>query len=232
MELFVVSMGLMDPLYLAFGWFMRLLYDLIGNYGLVIILFTLIVRIVMFPMGFKQQKNTFKQQALQGELAEIRRIYPDDKQKQSQLQMELYKKHGASPLSGCLPAILQLIVIWPIFRIIQAPLRHIMHISPERLNEIGVLLNSLTNAAGEPLISERAMNSADTMNIPLINALNDHGFALAEAVNRGLMSLSDLIDVEFLGMNLGLTPTWRPELLFGADTWSSYVPLLSFPIKS
>ncbi len=230
MNMIVFAMGLMNPLYTAFGGIMRLLYDLVGNYGVVIILFTILVRLLMFPMGIKQQKNTFKQQALQGEIAELKRIYPDDKQKQSQVQMEIYKKHGASPLSGCLPAILQLIVIWPIFRIIQAPLRHIMHVPAEQLEEIGVLLHGLTDSAGEPLITQRAADSAATMNIPLINALNEHGFALAETVNRGLMSLHDLIDVQFLGMNLGFTPTWRPELLFGPDTWSSYVPLLSFPI--
>lgn len=230
MNLMVFSMGLMDPLYMAFGWLMRLMYDVVGNYGVVIILFTILIRILMFPMSIKQQKNTFKQQALQGEINELKYLYPDDKQKQSQLQMEIYKKHGASPLSGCLPAILQLIVIWPIFRIIQAPLKHIMHVSDENLTAIGNMLHQMTNGGGDPLITERAASSATTMNIPLINALNEYGFALAEAVNRGFLKLGELIDVQFLGMNLGLTPTWRPELLFGAETWANYVPLLSFPV--
>lgn len=230
MNLFVVSLGILDPLYIAFGWFMRVLYDLLENYGLVIILFTLIMRGLMIPMGIKQQKSSFKQQALQGEIAELKRLYPDDKQKQSQLQMEIYKKHGASPLSGCLPAILQLIIIWPIFRIIQAPLKYIMHVSDDNLNRIGAMLHGMTDATGAPLIAERAMESAATMNIPLINALNEHSNALARAVSEGFLRLSDLIDVEFLGMNLGLTPTWRPELIFGADTWTSYAPLLSFPV--
>src|SRR5690554_5671751 len=119
--------------------------------------------------------------------------------------MEIYKKHGASPLSGCLPAILQLIIIWPIFRIIQAPLKYIMHISDDNLNRIGAMLHGMTNSSGAPLITERAMDSAATMNIPLINALNEHSVALARAVNEGFLRLTDLIDVEFLGMNLGLT---------------------------
>ncbi|MDD3866743.1 MAG: YidC/Oxa1 family membrane protein insertase [Clostridia bacterium] len=230
MDLAYATLGIMDPLYTAFGWFMRLLYDLVGNYGVVIIIFTLFIRLLMFPMGLNQQKNTFKQQALQGEIAEIRRLYPDDKEMQSKLQMELYKKHGASPLAGCLPAILQLIIIWPIFRIIQAPLRHIMNVPEDNLTQIGEFLHGLTNSAGEPLIAEAAVGRAATMNIPLINALNDNGAALAQVVNRGLLKLSDMLDVEFLGMNLGLTPTWKPALLFADDTWRSYVPLLVFPV--
>ncbi|NLM77249.1 MAG: membrane protein insertase YidC, partial [Ruminococcaceae bacterium] len=109
----VIAMGLLDPLYTAFGWVMRVLYDFTGNFGLVIILFTIVVRGLMIPLGIKQQKSTLKQQALQGEIANIQRMYPNDKAKQSELQMALYKKHGASPLSGCLPSILQLIIIWP-----------------------------------------------------------------------------------------------------------------------
>ncbi len=229
MNLMVVSLGLFDPLYIAFGWFMKVLYHVIGNYGLVIIVFTIILRGLMIPLGINQQKSSLKQQALQGEIAEIQRLYPNDKAKQSELQMELYKKHGASPLSGCLPAILQLIIIWPIFRIIQAPLQYIMNISTTKLDEIGALLLQMKNAAGDTLITETAAKQAASMNIPIINALNGHPSALAEVVNKGLMSLNQLIDVDFLGMNLGLTPTYVPGKLFGADTWATYLPLLIFP---
>lgn len=229
MDLAIVTLGLMDPLYAAFGWVMRILYDVIGNYGLVIVVFTIILRGLMIPLGINQQKNTLKQQALSGEIAEIKRLYPNDKAKQSELQMELYKHHGASPMAGCLPAILQLIIIWPIFRIIQAPLRHIMHVPAENLEKIGTYLNQTTDAAGLPLITEKAAESAATMNIPLLNALEANASALAHTVNQGWISLNQMINVDFLGMNLGLTPTYRPNLLFGDQRWT-YLPLLMIPL--
>jgi YidC/Oxa1 family membrane protein insertase len=140
------------------------------------------------------------------------------------MQMELYKKHGASPLSGCLPSILQLIIIWPIFRIIQAPLQYIMMIPLEKIQEIGAKLLALQ------LIDERAAKAVATTNIPILNALNENASALAQMVNSGLMRMDQLIDSDFLGLNLGLTPTYQPALLFGADSWKSYLPLLIIPV--
>lgn len=228
MELVTVSMGLLDPLYIAFGWVMRVLYTTIDNYGLVIIVFTVVLRGLMIPLGIHQQKATIKQQALQGEIAEIQRLHPNDKTKQSELQMELYKRHGANPLSGCLPAIIQLIIIWPIFRIIQAPLQYIMNISADNLKAIATLLNTI-QVNGVSLIAEKQISQVASNNIPVINALNANASALGQVVSQKLMTMSQLIDVNFLGMNLGLTPTYLPARLFGADKWS-YLPLLVFPL--
>ena len=229
MDVAIVSLGIMDPLYTAFGWVFRVLYDVIGNYGLVIIVFTIIMRGIMIPLGINQQKSTLKQQALAGEIAEIKRLYPNDKAKQSELQMALYKHHGASPMAGCLPAIIQLIIIWPIFRIIQAPLKHVMGVTAESLEKIGQFLQKTTDAAGVPLITEKAAEQAATMNIPLLNALEANASALAHVVNEGWISLNQMINVDFLGMNLGLTPTYKPNLLFG-DSMGTYLPLLLIPL--
>lgn len=220
----------LSPLYTAFGWIMQQLYAVTGNFGMVIILFTLILRGLMIPLGIKQQKSTLKQQALQSEVAEIQRAFPNDKARQQQEQMALYKRHGASPLSGCLPSLLQLVIIWPIFRIIQAPMRHVLHVTVENLKALGELLFGLKNAAGATLIAEAAKNAAADNNIPLINALNSHAQAMANAVQQGLIKLDDLINLDFLGLNLGLTPSWRPNIVFGADTWRQYAPLLLIPV--
>lgn len=218
-----ISLGLLDPLYIAFGWFMKVLFDAVDNYGLVIIIFTIILRAIMIPLGINQQKSSIKQQALSGEIAEIQRAYPNDKAKQSELQMELYKKHGASPLSGCLPSIIQLIIIWPIFQIIRAPLRYIMGVTAENLDKIGQLL------LASQWISETDAKNAATQNIPLLNAFAQHAGSLASAVNEGLIKASQLLDLNFLGINLGLIPSWKPAELFGADTWKTYLPLLIIP---
>lgn len=224
MELATVSLfSIFDPLYIAFGWTMRMMYNALDNYGLVIIVFTVVLRGLMIPLGIHQQKSTIKQQSLQGEIAEIQRMHPNDKAKQSELQMALYKKHGASPVAGCLPAILQLLIIWPIFQIMRAPLQYIMNVSVANLKGIGDLLQT----AG--LITATDAKNAVGNNIPLIKALNDNASALGQVVDKGLMQLSQLLDVNFLGINLGLTPSWKPADLFGAGM-SQYLPLLVFPV--
>ena len=225
-----VALGLLDPLYTAFGWVMRVLYDATGNFGTVIILFTVILRGLMIPLGIHQQKSTLKQKSLQGEIAEIQRMYPNDKQKQSQLQMELYKKNGASPLSGCLPAILQLIIIWPIFRIIQAPLVHLMGVAAEKIEAIAAYLFSLTNGSGQPLITEAVKSRAVMDNMPLVDVLNNNSGALAEVINRGYLQMNQLINLRFLGLDLSLKPSYNPAQIFGPDTWQAYLPLLIIPL--
>lgn len=223
-----LAFSLFDPLYIAFGWIVRQLYLFLGNYGVVIIVFTVILRGMMIPLGIRQQRSTYKMQGLQGEIAEIQRRYPNDKQKQSELQMELYKQHGASPTAGCLPSIVQLLLIWPIFRIIQAPLTYIMGISADSITKIGTVLSGMNDASGSALITAAAAKNAVTNNIPVLNALERSSAALSRVVSEGLLKVNQLIDVDFLGINLGITPTYKPSLLFGAER-GTYLPLLIIP---
>ncbi len=230
MNLSIVALAFspLDPLYIAFGWIVRQLYLFLGNYGVVIIVFTVILRGLMIPLGIRQQRSSYKMQGLQSEVAEIQRRYPNDKQKQSELQMELYKQHGASPTAGCLPSIIQLLLIWPIFRIIQAPLTYIMSISSDSINQIGTVLAGLKDANGIALITEAQAKAAATNNIPILNALERSSSALSKVVGDGLLRVNQLIDVDFLGMNLGITPAWQPAKLFGAES-GTYLPLLIIP---
>jgi len=92
-------------------WVSRLFGGTRGNYGIAIILLTMIVRGLMFPLGRKQARVAQKMQELQPQLKEIQEKYKDDKEKQTKEQFALYKKHGNPHLSGCLPALIQL----PIF---------------------------------------------------------------------------------------------------------------------
>lgn len=82
-----------------------------GNYGVSIILLTLLVRMLMFPLGRKQAIAAKKMQDLQPHLKEIQEKYKDDKERQTKETFALYKKHGVNPVAGCLPALIQL----PIF---------------------------------------------------------------------------------------------------------------------
>ncbi len=220
---------LFNPLYVAFGWFMKVLYDFMGNYGLTIIVFTVILRGLLIPLGVKQQKSTIKQQALAGEVAEIQRTYPNDKAKQSEMQMALYKKHGTSLGAGCLPSILQLIILIPIFQIFQRPLQFIMGVASENLDKIGQLLFNTMPTLFPAKDAVEAGTKAVASNMSVLNILSEHSATLSNVVDKGLMNANQLIDLSFLGMNLGETPRWIPAELFG-DKWQTYVPLLIFPV--
>lgn len=214
---------MLDPLYRLFGWILSFLYDWIGNYGVVIILFTIIIRAVLIPLGLKSSRMMVRQQALQPDINEIKRLYPKDMQRQQQLQQELMKRHGISMASGCLPSLLQLLIIWPIFGIFRAPLQYIGRVSAENIQNIAAVL--LKNG----VITEQMATNAPNMDIPIMNGLRQSAASLAEVVNSGYMNLSQLVNTEFLGMDLGRTPSWNPADWFGPLS-HIYLPLLIFPI--
>lgn len=84
-------------------------------YGLSIILFTIIIRIILLPLNLKQMKSQAKMQAVQPELKTLQAKYKNDPQKQQQEMMKLYKDKGVSPMGGCLPLIIQLPILWALY---------------------------------------------------------------------------------------------------------------------
>jgi YidC/Oxa1 family membrane protein insertase len=97
-----------------------------GNYGIAIILLTMLVRALMFPIGRKQALAAQKMQQLQPHLKELQEKYKDDKEKLTKEQLALYSKHGVNPVAGCLPALIQLPIFVGLWQALNTsfPLRH------------------------------------------------------------------------------------------------------------
>ena len=219
----LLALSILDPLYSLFGIVIRFILQVFNNYGVAIILFTILIRMLLLPFNVKQHKSSLQQRALNPQLQELKRYYGDDQQGYSQAQMELYKKHKISMFGGCLPALLQLVLIWPVYRIISGPLFYIMQIPEANLQEISRMLVDAN------MLHESAIRNIRMTNIPILQGLIEAPQVFAEAVNRGLMNASDLINLDFLGLNLGLTPTISPAKLFGAEM-ATYLPLLLLPL--
>ncbi len=118
--------GLLRQDYGWFGFFSRILlavlhglYRVIPNYGVGIILMTIIVRLCVFPMTRKGQIAMYRMQKLQPLIKEMQEKYKDDRQRQGREMMELYRKHNANPMSGCWPMLLQLPILYGLFRMLQ-----------------------------------------------------------------------------------------------------------------
>lgn len=108
-----------------FGWLIDLMSDalvflngIVNNYGLAIILFTLIIKFALYPLTSKQTKSMKAMQDLQPKMEEIKKQYKDNKEKQQQEIMKLYKENNVNPAAGCLPMILQLAILIPLYRAI------------------------------------------------------------------------------------------------------------------
>ena len=99
--------------------FLELLYTWVGSYGIAIIIFTLIIRVILYPLTAKQTRSMKGMKKLQPKLDKIKEEYEDDKETQQKKVMELYQKNNVNPIAGCLPLILQMAIIIPLFRAIQ-----------------------------------------------------------------------------------------------------------------
>jgi YidC/Oxa1 family membrane protein insertase len=98
----------------------QLLYNLtktvgVPNYGLAIILFTIAVKVVLYPLTFKQLKSMRKMQEIQPVVIELQKKYKNNQQKMQQAMMELYQKEGVNPLGGCLPLLIQMPILFALF---------------------------------------------------------------------------------------------------------------------
>jgi YidC/Oxa1 family membrane protein insertase len=105
---------LTKPIFLVLQWF----YGLLGNFGLAILLLTLIIKILFFPLANKSYQAMSKMKLLQPEMQKIRERFPDDKARQQQEMMEMYKRVGANPVAGCLPIIIQIPVFFALYKVL------------------------------------------------------------------------------------------------------------------
>ena len=117
-----------------FGYLLELLYNLVNNYGLAIILFTVIIKLLLLPLSIKQQRTMKKSSELQEKMKTIQFKYKNDPEKMNQEIMNLYKTENMSPFSGCLTAIVQMLLLLSIFYLVRSPLTFMEKVPTESIN--------------------------------------------------------------------------------------------------
>lgn len=111
-----------------FGYILNFIYEIVNNYGLSIILLSIILKVILLPLSIKQQKTMKKTAKIQKKTKEIQEKYKNDQMKMNQEIMDLYKKENISPFSGCLSAILQIVLLFAMFYLVRSPLTYMKKI--------------------------------------------------------------------------------------------------------
>lgn len=111
-----------------FGYILNFIYNLVHNYGLAIILFSVLLKILLLPLSIKQQKTMKKTAKIQEKMNELQEKYKNDQMKLNQEMMELYKKENLSPFSGCLTSIVQIVILFAMFGLVRNPLTYMKKI--------------------------------------------------------------------------------------------------------
>ncbi len=118
-----------------FGYVLNFIYQFVKNYGLSIIIFSIVIKIIMLPLSIKQQKTFNKTAKLQVKLKEIQDKYANDQTRLAQETMDLYKSENLSPFSGCLSSLFQFIILLSIFFLVRQPLTYMLRMDNDKIKE-------------------------------------------------------------------------------------------------
>lgn len=118
----------------TFGYVLNFIYNFVGNYGIAIILFTILIKLILLPISIKQQRTMKKSVKIQEQVKAIQFKYKNDPEKMQQEMMSLYKAENMSPFSGCLSSIVQIILLLSIFYLVRSPLTYMRKVPTETLN--------------------------------------------------------------------------------------------------
>ena len=205
------------------GWVMWLIYKVVPIYGIALLIFTIFTRLLMVPTSIKQQKSSVKMIKMKPKLDELQKKYGKNREKYQEETMKLYQEENYNPMSGCLPLLIQLPILFGLIDVVYKPLKHIVRLGNDTLTRIQDIVSANFAEFGY----KNAAESAHTFQIKVMNYLETHadGGLFAELGTETLDKMRS-IDLNFLGINLGEQPTWALNLLFLVPIVSGLTALL------
>ncbi len=191
-----------------FGYLLNWLYQFFNNYGVAIIVFSIILRIILIPITIKQQKSLKKSAQLQKEMSEIQKKYKNNPEKLNQETIELYKREKMSPFSGCLSSILQLIIILSVFWLVSQPLTYMKKVDPSLIEKYTVEMKESGVNQNNSYQQITVLNYAQTKYEELTNQLESGEVENREELEAKREEYNQLrLNMEFLGLDLSKVPT-------------------------
>lgn len=197
-------MGLLSDL---FGYLLNGLYNVFNNYGIAIILFSIILRVILVPITISQQKSMKKTSKIQKETQELQKKYKNNQEKLNQEIMELYKREKMNPFSGCLSAIIQIVIILSVFWLVSQPLTHMKHV--QGLEIYKEYTNKVEQSSNKSSYKEIAIiNAAESDYQQITNDLKDDNIEDRESMENKKEALENLrLNMDFIGLDLSKVPT-------------------------
>lgn len=197
-----------------FGFVLNFIYELIGNYGIAIILFSILVKLAMLPISIKQQKTMKKSVKIQAKMKEIQFKYKNNPEKLNQETMELYKNENMSPFSGCFSAIAQIILLFAVFYLVRSPLTYMKKVDANIIKKYTKIAQEYELSTNSAYPEIELIREKDNI-FELKNKEKQEGKTdLAEIKDEELSQFD--INVDFLGLNLAQVPTQSAD-------WKAYI---------
>lgn len=203
-----------------FAWLVRLFYNLTNSYGVALILFTLVIKLIMLPFQMKSKKSMMRMSRVSGQMQELQKRYAKNQAKLQEEMQKLYEEEGVNPMSGCLWSLIPFPILIALYSIIRQPITHFMMLSKDVLQTVvqsaadaGVNLTNIVmmdKATGAPALKDGLYQMAAYGQINLVKAVQEMGLSTPE----GWFDMN----YNFLGLDLTATP-WEYVKSF-TFTWA------------
>lgn len=211
-----------DIITIPFGYLLDWLYQFTSNYGIALILFAILVKLLLFPIQAKSKKSMMKMSRLSPLVQKIQARYPDDQQKQNEALQQLYKDEGVSMTGGCLWSFVPLLILLPLYQVVRQPIVYMLHESLDVAEQIIEIIKAANSEyfGGNPYYHQMVA----ARYIP----------EFAEAIKEAIPSVSANtlagLNFDFLGIDLGAVPQFN---VFRWTTWDwAHIGAFLIPILS
>ena len=191
-----------------FAWLVRLFYNLTGSYGVALILFTLVIKLIMLPFQMKSKKSMMRMSRVSGQMQDIQKRYANNQVKLQEEMQKIYEEEGVNPMSGCLWGFLPLPILMALYSIIRQPITHFMMLSKDVLQSVvqtvadaGVDLTNIVmmdKATGVPALKDGLYQMASYGQINLVKTVQELGLPTPDGWFN--------VNYKFIGMDLAETP--------------------------
>ena len=213
-----------DIVQVPFGWLLSFLYDITTNYGLALIIFAFLVKLVLLPATAKGKKSSMKMSRLAPRIEAIKKKYADDQTKQNEAISAIYKEEGVSLGGGCLWSLVPLLILFPLYTVVRNPIVYMLGETEAVATQIVEIVKQ-----GAPDL----FSNSNSFYAQMIAAAQIPNFA--EQIKTAIPAINpdtlQGIDFSFLGIDLGVMPQWN---IFGsawkwdwAHIGGALIPILS-----
>ena len=196
----------MDIILKPFAWLLLFFYQTFSNYGVALILFGLVVKLILFPVTLKSKKSMIQTSMLSGKMKQLQKQYGKDRERYNQEVQKLYEKEGVNPMGGCVWSLIPMFLLIGLFAVIREPLVHLMNVPKDMITAVSIA-TGIENSGGYPQIAMAKALSDSSVLAAVKSALAEHGADLFA------------MDFSFLGMDLSAIPNWK--FWEGGVSWNS-----------
>ena len=215
---------------IPFAAMLRLFYNLTGSYGIAIIFFTLVIKLVLLPFQMKSKKSMVRMSRMNGRVQEIQKKYANNQAKMNEEIQKLYTEEGINPMSGCLWSFLPLPILLSLYSIMRQPITHFMMLG----NDVVEKMISAVSALGTDMSQIIQMKGTEVVMKDGLHVLMPYGqINLVREISEHLPELGNSIEgwinvnYNFLGLDLSVTP-W--SVMKGLEINGMFIGMLMIPV--